>query len=85
MADLIALQPNLNIKLHIVAPESKHDKVLQEIQRPVFALLEGCPLADICTYLSYASVKEISESKLLSHMSDTVLEEYEEPAEQSEF
>ena len=37
MADLSALQPNMNISLHIVAPYSRMDKVLQEIQRPVFS------------------------------------------------
>ena len=30
MADLLAMQPNLKIKLHIVAPESRRDKVLRE-------------------------------------------------------
>ena len=39
MADLIALQPNMNIKLHIVAPVAKREKVFQEIRRPVFSLL----------------------------------------------
>ena len=37
MADLLALQPNMDIKLHIVAPSSKHDKVSHEILRPVFS------------------------------------------------
>jgi hypothetical protein len=37
MADLLALQPNMDIKLHIVAPEAKRDKVFQEIRRPVFS------------------------------------------------
>ena len=45
MADLIALQPNINIRLHIVAPAQKREKVLQEIRRPVFSLLEGCQTA----------------------------------------
>jgi hypothetical protein len=40
MADLLALPPNMDIKLHIVAPEVKRDKVFQEIRRPVFSLLE---------------------------------------------
>ena len=31
MADLLALQPNMDIKLHIVAPEAKREKVFQEI------------------------------------------------------
>ena len=40
MADLGALLPNINISLHIVAPESRREKVFQEITRPVFSLLE---------------------------------------------
>src|SRR5262249_51831354 len=39
MADLLALQPNMDIKLHIVAPEARKRKVMTEIQRPVFSLL----------------------------------------------
>jgi len=81
MADLVALQPNINIKLHIVAPELKHDKVMQEIQRPVFALLEGRPLSEICTFLSYDSIKQIAESKHLAHLSDSVIEDYEQSAD----
>lgn len=81
MADLVALQPNINIKLHIVAPELKHDKVMQEIQRPVFALLEGRPLSEICTFLSYDSIKQIAESKHLAHLSDSVIEDYEQKAD----
>ena len=46
MADLLALQPNMDIRLHIVAPVSKRDKVFSEIRRPVFSLLERGPLAD---------------------------------------
>jgi predicted RNA-binding protein len=46
MADLLALQPNMDIKLHIVAPLAKRDKVFQEIRRPVFSLLEHRPLAE---------------------------------------
>ncbi len=38
MADLLALQPNMNIKLPIVAPLERRDKVYQEIRRPVFSL-----------------------------------------------
>jgi hypothetical protein len=81
MADLVALQPNINVKLHIVAPAEKREKVLQEIQRPVFSLLEGCALAEMCTYLSYDRIKEIGELKHLSHLSDRVIEDYEEIAE----
>lgn len=51
MADLLALQPNMDIRLHIVAPGAKREKVFQEIRRPVFSLLEKGPLAEGCTYL----------------------------------
>jgi hypothetical protein len=81
MADLVALQPNMNIKLHIVAPETRRDKVFQEIRRPVFSLLEKGPLAEYCTYLSYDSLRELAAQKQLSHLSDTVLDAYEEEAE----
>ena len=77
MADLIALQPNLNIKLHIVAPDTKLNKVLQEIRRPVFALLEGCPLSELCTFLSYTSVRDIASNRSLPHLSDSVIEDYQ--------
>jgi len=81
MADIVALQPNINIKLHIVAPAAKHDKVIQEIKRPVFSLLEGRALSEMCTFLSYDSIKEIGESKHLMHLSDKVIDDYEERAE----
>ncbi len=80
MADLVALQPNINIKLHIVADESRHDKVLQEIRRPVFSLLEGRALSEMCTYLSYDSIRTISELDHLSRMLDGVIEDYEDKA-----
>lgn len=80
MADLVALQPNLRIKLHIVAPIERRDKVLREIRRPVFSLLDSGPLSEFCTYLSYDSVAEINGQPLLSHLSDSVIEEYAEEA-----
>jgi predicted RNA-binding protein len=81
MADLLALQPNMNIRLHIVAPDSRRDKVFQEIQRPVFSLLEVAALSERCTYLSYDSINEIADLQHLSHLSDSVLDEYTEEAE----
>ncbi len=81
MADLLALQPNMDIRLHIVAPVSRREKVFQELRRPVFSLLDRGPLSESCTYLSYDSVRELAEQPHLSHLSDSVLEEYEEEAE----
>ncbi len=81
MADLLALQPNMDIRLHIVAPSVRRDKVFQELLRPVFSLLDRGPLSEICTYLSYDSVRELAEQEHLSYLSDSVVEEYEEGAE----
>lgn len=81
MADLLALQPNMDINLHIVAPSSRRDKVFDEIRRPVFSLLERKPLSEICTYLSYESVRELSEIDYLQYLSDAVLDEYAKEAE----
>jgi predicted RNA-binding protein len=81
MADLLALQPNMNIKLHIVAPLERRDKVFQEIRRPVFSLLEEAPLFDRCTYLSYDSLQELAKQKHLAHLSESVIDEYAEESE----
>lgn len=81
MADLLALQPNMDIKLHIVAPEQRKEKVFTEIQRPVFSLLERAPLADCCTFISYDSLRELARTPHLSHLADSVLDEYVEEAE----
>ena len=84
MADLLALQPNMSIKLHLVAPETKREKVFREIRRPVFSLLEGRPLAEVCTFISYDSVKEIKALPHGKHMTDSVIEDFEEWAEDAE-
>jgi hypothetical protein len=81
MADLQALQPNMDIRLHIVAPESRREKVFSEIRRPVFTLLDRGPLSENCTYLSYNGIRELAQQQHLAHLSDTVLEEYAEQAE----
>jgi hypothetical protein len=81
MADLLALQPNMNIRLHIVAPDEKREKVLREIRRPVFSLLDRGPLYENCSYLGYSDIQEIAEMNHLNHMSDSIVEEYEEFAQ----
>ena len=81
MADLLALQPNMDIRLHIVAPPDKRERVLREIRRPVFSLLERGPLYDQCSFLPYDSIDLLAKTPHLSHMSATIIEEYEEFAE----
>lgn len=61
MADLLALQPNLDINLYIVAPDDRRDKVEQEILRPTFAILEK-PLPEVCGFISFSKLAKYAES-----------------------
>ena len=81
MADLLALQPNMDIRLHIVAPAGRWEKFFREVKRPVFSLLERGPLYEQCSFLSYDSIDTLEQIPYLSHMSDSILEEHEAYAE----
>ena len=63
MADLIAMQPNLNIPLYLVAPDDRRTKVFEEINRPTFSRLNP-PLVKVCRFISFTNLnnrlKEIS-------------------------
>lgn len=60
MADLLALQPNIDIRLYLVVPESRQDKALQELQRPVFVNMER-PLPRSCRVLTYDALDELAD------------------------
>jgi len=81
MADLLALQPNMDIRLHIVAPDERREKVFREMKRPVFSLLDRGPLSRSCTFISYESVDAMSSLEHLAHTNDSIIAEYEEKAE----
>jgi hypothetical protein len=57
MGDLLALQPNIDIKLYLVAPDERREKVEQEILRPTFSLREK-PLRDICGFIAFSKLME---------------------------
>jgi hypothetical protein len=78
MADLLAMQPRMNIALHIVAPIERRDQVRREIIRPVFSVLEGGAMADRCSFLSYNDVEQLLGQPNLAHLRETVLEDFEE-------
>jgi hypothetical protein len=82
MADLLALQPMLDIKIHIVAPNERRAVVLSQINRPVFADIGGRQLSEICSYISYDSVLELAHEKKLKHMNDTIIDDYTEHVEE---
>ena len=83
MADLVALQPDVKIKMHIVAPIERQEKFFTEIRRPVFSYMTNARLSDMCTFISYDDVRLIAELKHLNSMSDKVIEDYEVNPDQS--
>ncbi len=82
MSDLVAMQPNINIRLYIVAPDNRRDKVLTEIARPTFARMKP-PLYEHCQFIPYSELKR-NEEKLrgyLQHMKPEFLDEFSESAQ----
>lgn len=65
MADLVSMQPNINLPLYLVAPDERRDKVFAEVNRPTFAALQP-PLAEICRYIGFATLRE--EIKKVEHV-----------------
>ena len=57
MADLVAMQPNLNIPLFLVAPDARREKVFSEVNRPTFSRLTP-KLHEICRYISFSMLRE---------------------------
>ena len=57
MSDLIAMQPNINIPLYLVAPDERRDKVFTEVNRPTFSRLSP-PLVEMCRYISFSTLQE---------------------------
>ncbi len=80
MADLLEQQPNMDIRLHIVAPSDKKARVLREINRPAFRRVGRGPLFEQCSYLSYESVDALGNIEHLDYVSDAIIREYEESA-----
>lgn len=80
MADLLALQGNMQIALHIVAPLERRTSVLNQINRPVFSLLENAPLSERCSFLSYDDIEEIGNLRHLDRMRDEILDDYADMA-----
>ena len=57
MSDLLAMQPNIQIPLFLVAPEERRIKVIREINRPTFKRRTQ-PLVNICRYISFEGLRE---------------------------
>ena len=77
MSDLLALQPNIDIRLYIVAPDERREKVEIEMRRPSFALGPK-PLAGACGFIALSRLIEqiegIRRLRLSSSLSPDFLE-----------
>ncbi|HOV90301.1 MAG TPA: EVE domain-containing protein, partial [Syntrophorhabdaceae bacterium] len=82
MSDLLAMQPNLNIPLYLVAPDERREKVITEVNRPTFSRLSP-PLAESCRFISFKTLKEQikSVSHILRFLKPEFLEEISESCE----
>lgn len=78
MSDLLALQPNLSIRLYLVAPRERRSKVEREMLRPTFQLRD-VPLGEACGYLELeeltSKVESISRLGLIKSLKSTFLED----------
>ena len=85
MADLLALQPNLNIPLYIVAPDEKREKVISEVNRPTFRRLEP-PMAEVTRYIAFSTLRErVSQAaSFLRYLKPDFIEELSEPCDVEE-
>jgi EVE domain len=57
LSDLVTVQPYTSIRLFIVAPNARRDKVKRELARPTFARARP-PLSELCRFLSYERLEE---------------------------
>ncbi|MEM7589754.1 MAG: EVE domain-containing protein [Myxococcota bacterium] len=57
MSDLLTMQPNIDIKLYIVAPGDRFEKFKRELPRPTFACRKR-PLHRMCGFVPYARLQE---------------------------
>ncbi|MBN2475583.1 MAG: hypothetical protein JXB62_13305 [Pirellulales bacterium] len=57
MADLLTMQPNIDIRLYLVAPDERYAKFTREVPRPTFAA-SSKPLHTMCSFLPYSKLCE---------------------------
>jgi hypothetical protein len=82
MSDLIAMQPNLNIPLYLVAPEERRERVITEVNRPTFSHLRP-PMAAMCRLITFEALRRcVSEvANYVEHMKPDFLRQISESCE----
>jgi hypothetical protein len=85
MSDLIAMQPNLNIPLYLVAPDERRQKVIDEVNRPTFRRLSP-PLFEVCRFISFSDLRNRLKDAgpLMRYLKPEFLEELSESCEVEE-
>ncbi|MDA2912910.1 hypothetical protein MYX77_02930 [Acidobacteriia bacterium AH_259_A11_L15] len=73
MADLLALVPALNIKLFIVAPKERQNKVMTELARPTF---QKIGLSDFCRFVPTEKLEDMLQkvSALAGHIQPSIVD-----------
>jgi predicted RNA-binding protein len=82
MSDLIAMQPNINIPLYLVAPDERRQKVIDEVNRPTFRRLSP-PLFEVCRFISFTDLRaRLKEAgPFIRYLKPEFLEELSESCE----
>jgi hypothetical protein len=82
MSDLLAMQPNLNISLYLVAPDERRNKVFAEVNRPTFSRLAP-PLNQVCRYLAFSVLRDQlpADPRVIRHLTPAFLEDFSESCE----
>lgn len=85
MSDLIAMQPNLNIPLYLVAPDERRSKVMVEVNRPTFSRLSP-PMNQMCRLISFSVLRKslAQVAPILRYLKPEFLEELSESCEVEE-
>ncbi|MFO0803650.1 MAG: hypothetical protein U0791_11110 [Gemmataceae bacterium] len=87
MSDLVAMQPNIDIRLFLVSPDERFGKFAREVARPTFSRSSRKPLHSLCKFLPYTSLlRRLEEAKdlvryLKPEFLNDVAEEYNPEAE----
>jgi hypothetical protein len=82
LCDLIAMQPNLNIPLFIVAPEDRRTRVIAEVNRPTFSKLTP-PMYQMCRFIGFGTLsKRLTQvGEFVRYLKPEILDELAESCE----
>ncbi len=73
------MQPNIDIKLYLAAPDERYSKFKREVPRPTFAT-RAKPLHKVCRFLPYSKLSQRLEkaADFLSHLKPDFIDDIAE-------